>query len=102
MLHSSGYSSLSVTVLPGMFPDTESSSAAPPPRSDRLVALFLAGLMALNPPLMRAFGGDATVFGMPLVVFYVFVVWAGLIGLVAWHVERAERGPRESTKKDDE
>lgn len=78
----------------GMFSDTDASSVSPPPRSDRLVALFLVGVMALNPPLLRAFGVDGTVFGFPLLVFYVFVVWGLLIGLAAWHVERGDRGDR--------
>ncbi|CAK0741851.1 conserved hypothetical protein [uncultured Gammaproteobacteria bacterium] len=65
------------------------------------MALFLVGVMALNPPLLRAFGGEISVFGIPLLVFYVFVVWAALIGLVAWQVERSDRMPRENKKVDE-
>ncbi len=57
-------------------------------RKDRIVALLLFAAVAFNPPLLRVFGGEATVFGWPLLYVYVLGVWAVVIGLFAWLVER--------------
>lgn len=65
----------------------------PPTRagSDRLIALFLFGLVAFNPPLLRVFGVGETVFGMPLLYVYALGVWAAVIGLSAVFLERGGR-----------
>lgn len=55
---------------------------------ERLVAVFLAGLVLFNYPLLSLFDGGKAVFGIPLLYVYVFVVWAGLIALMAWIIER--------------
>ena len=60
----------------------------PHPRADRLFALFLFGIVALNPPLLRVFGVPELVLGWPLLIAYLFTVWGVLIGAVAWHIER--------------
>ncbi len=59
---------------------------------DRLVGLFVAGVVAFNPPVLSLFG-SATVFGWPLLYVYLFAVWAGLIGAIAFVVERRRRHP---------
>ena len=64
------------------------SPAPGAPRTDRLVALFLAAAVAFNPPLLRVFGAGDTVFGWPLVYVYTLGVWAGVIALAALHLER--------------
>jgi len=62
-----------------------------PLRSDRLVALFLLGVVLFNPPVLRAFGATETLFGWPVLYFYIFVAWAVVIGLTALAVERHRR-----------
>lgn len=61
---------------------------APSRCGERLVALFLFGLVAFSPPLLRAVGAsgnDAALY------VYVFCAWTVLIALVAWTVEREAR-----------
>ncbi|MBK8522884.1 MAG: hypothetical protein IPL58_01365 [Betaproteobacteria bacterium] len=58
----------------------------------RLVAVFLIGFVLFNYPVLSLFDRTATLFGLPLVFAYLFLVWAGLILLMAWVVER--RGDR--------
>ncbi len=63
-----------------------------PPRglvSQRLVALFVAGWLLLNFPLLALWDRDATLFGLPLFPAALFMLWAGLIALVAWALERS-------------
>jgi hypothetical protein len=59
-------------------------------KAERLVALFLAGWIAFNPPILGLFGMPVTVFGLPLLYLYLFVGWAGLIALAALIVERRD------------
>ncbi len=56
--------------------------------AQRLLALFFAGTALLNFPLLALWDRDATVFGLPLFPCALFAVWALLIGLTAWIVER--------------
>ena len=60
--------------------------------SDRLIALFLLGVLAISPPLLAVFRAEAFVFGMPLLFFYLFAAWAALVGFLALIIEarRAE------------
>ncbi len=63
------------------------------PVSDKIGALFLLGLALFFPPLLNVFdaGADITVFGIPLLFFYLFFAWAVLIGLMAFVIERPAR-----------
>jgi hypothetical protein len=54
----------------------------------RLVAVFLVGCILFNYPVLSLFDRVATLFGVPLVFLYLFFVWAVLILLMAWVVER--------------
>jgi hypothetical protein len=54
----------------------------------RLVALFVAGGMLLNFPLLALWDRDATVLGLPLFPAALFVLWGGLIALLGSIVER--------------
>ncbi len=56
--------------------------------TQRLVALFLAGLLLFNYPLLAAFSRAEFVFGIPVLYAYLFAAWALLIGLLALVVER--------------
>lgn len=64
----------------------------------RLVAVFLIGLVLFNYPVLSLFDRAAIFFGMPLVFAYLFMAWAGLIVLMIWVVEhnpeRSDRGER--------
>ena len=52
-------------------------------RRDRLIGLFVAGAVLLNPPVLDLFG-SGTLFGWPVLYLYVFGAWALLIaGLAA-------------------
>ena len=54
----------------------------------RLVALFVAGGLLLNFPLLALWDRDATVLGVPLFPAALFVLWGGLIALLGSIVER--------------
>jgi hypothetical protein len=70
---------------------------------DRTIALFLLGLVAFSPALLLIFGRDAQLFGWPSLFVYIFSAWAGLILLIALHVERRSRssGRSGSDARDD-
>lgn len=57
----------------------------------RLVAMFIAGVLLLNYPLLSLFDRPLSLFGLPLLHVYLFLVWGGLIFLVGWIVERGAR-----------
>jgi hypothetical protein len=60
----------------------------PSVKGQRLVALFLLGLLLFNYPLLDLFAGPTQVLGIPLLYVYVFAVWALLLALMALVVER--------------
>lgn len=64
-------------------------------RSQRLLALFAAGAVAFNFPLLALWDRDVRIFGVPLFPAGLFLVWALLIVLLALIVESrtSERGP---------
>lgn len=55
--------------------------------SQHLIALFAAGLVMLNFPLLMLWDKDIQVFGWPLPAFGLFLLWAVLIVLLAWIME---------------
>ena len=57
----------------------------------RLVAVFLAGMLLLNYPILTLFDGSERLFGLPLLHVYLFSVWLGLIVVAAWIAERGAR-----------
>ncbi|MGB3899239.1 MAG: hypothetical protein WA973_11855 [Mesorhizobium sp.] len=59
-------------------------------KRDRLVGLFIAGAVLLNPPILNLVGG--TLFGWPALYLYLFSVWAALIAATALIVERGSSG----------
>ena len=82
---------------------TRAPGAAPPeaagprlprgPLAQRLAALFAAGWLAFNFPLLGLWDGGATVWGVPLILFALFALWLALILLLAWWLERAPDEP---------
>jgi len=56
--------------------------------TERLIALFLLGLLLFNYPVLAVFNRAAEISGIPLVYVYIFAAWAGFIALLALLVER--------------
>ena len=66
-------------------------------RNERLAFLFVAGLLVFNPPLLLMFDATGSVFGVPVLYFYLFLSWACIIGLAALSIE----GRTTSTDEED-
>jgi hypothetical protein len=58
---------------------------------ERAIALFLLAVLAFNPPLLSIFSADVIVFGVPLLYFYLFCAWAGIIALIGLHAVSGNR-----------
>jgi hypothetical protein len=54
----------------------------------RLTALFMAGCVLLNYPILSLFTGSGDVAGIPLLFAYVFGVWVLLVVLLALVIEQ--------------
>ena len=66
-------------------------------RRQRLLALFAAGALTLNFPLLGVWDVPVRVAGLPLLPLAVFGGWALLIALAAWLVEgRDDRSDQDS------
>lgn len=64
-------------------------------RGERLAALFLLGLVAFSPALLRIFGAPVLVSGLPKLLLWTFGAWGGLILLAALTIEYGDkRGSR--------
>jgi hypothetical protein len=59
-------------------------------KGQRLVALCMLGCLLFNYPILALFNRAATVWGIPMLYAYIFVVWAALIALMGWVVESRE------------
>ena len=57
-------------------------TARPALRGERAVALFVLGLVAFSPPVLSIFSHPGFLLGIPVLYFYLFCVWAGIILLV--------------------
>jgi hypothetical protein len=55
----------------------------------RLVALFVLGLLLFNFPLLAVWDRDVLLFGLPLFPSALFVAWTLLIAALAWLLEHA-------------
>jgi hypothetical protein len=55
---------------------------------ERLIGLFLLGLLLLMPPLIGAFDRAVLIRGIPVLYLYLFLCWALLIALTALVIER--------------
>ncbi len=60
---------------------------------ERLVALFVFGIVLFNPLVVGIFdaGASTRMFGIPVLYLYLFAAWALLIGLVSVVAERAPK-----------
>jgi hypothetical protein len=57
-------------------------------RGQRLAAIFMAGCILLNYPILSLFTRPRVIAGIPLLYAYVFGAWALLIGLLTLVIER--------------
>jgi hypothetical protein len=55
----------------------------------RSVALFAAGVLMFNFPLLALWDSPLRVAGLPLFPLALFLLWAGVIGLLGWLSERS-------------
>jgi hypothetical protein len=55
----------------------------------RLLALFFAGMMLLNYPLLSLWDAQLTIAGLPLFPTALFLLWTVLIATMAWLLEHA-------------
>jgi hypothetical protein len=62
-------------------------------KRDRMIGLFAAGLVVLNPPILNLVSG--TILGWPALYLYLFAAWALLIVAAAVISERGARHPDE-------
>ncbi len=58
-------------------------------RAERLLALFIIGVLLLNFPILRQFSQDGLLFGVPILYLYIFVVWLLLIIVTAYTIYRS-------------
>jgi hypothetical protein len=58
---------------------------------DRLIAVFLLGLLAFSPPLLSIFDAETLVLGIPLLFLYLFGAWIGLIAFIAFILRPSAR-----------
>lgn len=61
----------------GTYSDDGSFAAAK--TRDAALILPVIGLFMLTPPLVTVFGAEINIFGVPLIVLYLFCIWAALI-----------------------
>lgn len=55
----------------------------------RLAALFAAGWLLFNFPLLGLWDRELSLFGLPLFPTALFGAWAALIAILAWWMERS-------------
>ncbi len=63
---------------------------------DGIMVLTVFGAIGLLPPVLPFFDRPLSVFGMPLIVVYVFGAWLVLIALACW---LSGRLPRETNRE---
>ena len=55
----------------------------PQRRVERVISLLIAGIAFLNFPILSVFSKIELVFGIPVLYFYLFLVWGLIIGAMA-------------------
>jgi hypothetical protein len=55
---------------------------------DRLIALFLLGVLLFSAPMMAIFNLDTLVLGIPLLYLYLFGAWLLLVAVLALVLNR--------------
>ena len=57
-------------------------------RGQRLICIFLLGVVLFNFPILALFNVSETLFGVPVLFAYLFLAWAALILLMYLAIER--------------
>jgi hypothetical protein len=70
-------------------------------RRQRLLALFAAGWLTLNFPLLGVWDAPVRIAGLPLLPLAVFGGWAVLIAVAAWLAEGTGGGNSAASDDDD-
>jgi hypothetical protein len=60
--------------------------------AQRALALFVAGWLVFDFPLLEVWAGGGTLAGLPLLPAMLFALWIALIALLAWLMERGSEG----------
>jgi hypothetical protein len=63
----------------------------------RLVALFLLGCVLFNYPILSLFNWEVPIFGLPLLLVYIFGVWGLVIGLTALATRFRSNEPKDDS-----
>lgn len=71
-------------------------------RTEQLVVLAVIGALALNYPLLSLFASGDLLFGIPLLYFYLFALWSGLIALAGFILEGKAAQETEGTSPNEE
>lgn len=58
-------------------------------QTERLIGILAIGLVVLNYPLLSLFSKVKLLFGIPVLYFYIFAVWALFILCVALILEKS-------------
>ena len=61
-------------------------------RNERLVALFLLGMLLFNYPFLATFNAPRLLLGLPALYLYLFAAWGAVIGIAAIIVRRGDGG----------
>jgi len=67
---------------------------------DLAVVLPIVAVLLLTPPLIRIFATPATLGGIPVIVVYIFAVWASVIlvaAMIARHTRQTPGGNPEDS-----
>lgn len=64
---------------------------------ERLIALFVLGVLVLNYPILHLFGSGTLWFGIPVLYLYLFVCWLVLILFLALLMERRPGSDRDTS-----
>ncbi|MES9852260.1 MAG: hypothetical protein ABW170_10550 [Candidatus Thiodiazotropha sp. L084R] len=67
---------------------------------ERLIVLFLLGVLALNYPLLHLFGAGSLWLGIPVLYLYLFICWLLIIVFLAMLMETGRSGERDNPHRD--
>jgi len=62
-------------------------------QNERLIVMFIIGLISLNYPLLSLFSKVKLIFGIPVLYLYLFVFWIIFIVCIAIIVEKTKSQP---------
>jgi len=65
--------------------------------ADRALALMVATLILLTPPILSIFNQPVLVFGIPLLHVYCYAAWLAAIACGAWLAQRLTAGQGDPT-----